>query len=44
MGGGVGGRMGGWVGGRVGGWAVGRREKVSETVTCRKLILGRGIG
>ena len=33
----------------VSGWAVGRREKVclgciSETVRCRKLILGRVIG
>ena len=33
----------------IGGWAGGRREKVcpaciSETVRCRKLILGRDIG
>ena len=39
----------GWAGGRPGGWAGGRREIVcpgciSETVRCRKLILGRDIG
>ena len=38
-------RMGGWVDGRAGG----RREEVclaciSETISCRKLILGRDIG
>ena len=46
-------RMGGWAGGRAGvlsgGRVGGRREKVcpgciSETVRCRKLILGRDIG
>ena len=39
----------GWAGGRPGWRAGGRREKVcpgciSETVRCRKLILGRDIG
>ena len=39
----------GWAGGRLGGQVGGGREKVcpaciSETVRCRKLILGRDIG
>ena len=39
----------GRVGRRLGLWSGGQREKVcpgyiSETVRCRKLILGRGIG
>ena len=39
----------GWSGGRASGWVGGRREIVcpgciSETVRCRKLILGRDIG
>ena len=39
----------GWSGGRPGGWVGGGREIVcpgciSETVRCRKLILGRDIG
>ena len=39
----------GWAGGRPGGRAGARRDKVcpgciSETVRCRKLILGRDIG
>ena len=43
------GRVGGRPIGRVGGLAGGRLEKVcpgciSETVRCRKLILGRDIG
>ena len=42
-------RMGGRVGVLSGGWVGVRREKVcpgciSETVRCRKLILGRDIG
>ena len=42
-------RAGGRASWRAGGWVGGRREKVcpgciSETVRCRKLILGRDIG
>ena len=44
-------RMGGWAGGRAGGWAAAGNSLsvsllgcISETVRCRKLILGRDIG